>query len=136
MSRGNGRSPARSRTVCGRLAEQGRGRQKAGKFKDEIVPVTVKCRKGDTIVDTDEYLQRRRHARSGGGVETGVRQGRHRHRRNASGINDGAAALVLMSAKEAAKRGMTPLARIACWAQAGVDPKSWAPVRSRPRARR
>jgi acetyl-CoA C-acetyltransferase len=97
--------------------------QKAGKFKDEIVPVTVKGRKGDTIVDADEYpkhgttldvLQKLRPAflKENGTVTAG----------NASGINDGAAALVLMSAANAAKRGLTPLARIVSWATAGVDP--------------
>jgi len=97
--------------------------QKAGKFKDEIVPVTIKGRKGDTIVDADEYpkhgttldaLQKLRPAfmKENGTVTAG----------NASGINDGAAALVLMSAENAAKRGLTPLARIVSWATAGVDP--------------
>ena len=97
--------------------------QKAGRFKDEIVPVTVKGRKGDTIVDADEYpkhgttleaLQKLRPAfmKENGTVTAG----------NASGINDGAAALVLMSAENAARRGLTPLARIVSWATAGVDP--------------
>jgi acetyl-CoA C-acetyltransferase len=97
--------------------------QKAGRFKDEIVPVTVKGRKGDEVVDVDEYprhgttieaLQKLRpaFARENGTVTAG----------NASGINDGAAAVVLMSAKEAARRGLKPLARIASWATAGVDP--------------
>ncbi|HVI90591.1 MAG TPA: acetyl-CoA C-acetyltransferase [Dongiaceae bacterium] len=97
--------------------------QKAGKFKDEIVPVTVKGRKGDTIVDADEYpkhgttievLQKLRPAflKENGTVTAG----------NASGINDGAAALVLMSADNAAKRGLTPLGRIVSWATCGVDP--------------
>ncbi len=97
--------------------------QKSGRFKDEIVPVTVKTRKGDVIVDTDEHpkhgttaelLAKLRPAflRDGGTVTAG----------NASGINDGAAALVLMSAKDAAARGLKPLARIVSWATAGVDP--------------
>jgi len=97
--------------------------QAAGKFKDEIVPVTIKTRKGETVVDTDEHpkpettmesLQKLRTAfqKDGGTVTAG----------NASGINDGAAALVLMSAENAAKRGVTPLARIVSWATAGVDP--------------
>ncbi len=95
---------------------------KAGKFKDEIVPVTIKARKGDVVVDTDEYpkhgttlevLAKLRPAfDKNGGVTAG----------NASGINDGAAAVVLMSAAEAAKRGVTPLARIVSWATTGVDP--------------
>jgi acetyl-CoA C-acetyltransferase len=97
--------------------------QKAGRFKDEITPVTVKGRKGDVVVDTDEYpkhgttlevIAKLRPAFDKEGTVTAA---------NASGINDGAAALVLMKASEAAKLGKTPLARIAAWAQAGVDPK-------------
>ena len=97
--------------------------KKAGRFKDEIVAVTVKGRKGDTVVDSDEYI------RDGATYETvaGLRPAFTKEGSvtagNASGINDGAAALVLMSAKDAAARGLTPLARIASWAQAGVDPK-------------
>jgi acetyl-CoA C-acetyltransferase len=98
--------------------------QKSGRFKDEIVPVTVKTRKGDVVVDTDEFprhgttaegLAKLRPAftKDGGSVTAG----------NASGINDGAAAMVLMSADEARKRGITPLARIVSWATTGVDPK-------------
>ena len=97
--------------------------QKAGRFKDEIVPVTIKTRKGDQIVDADEYPKhgttlealsklRPAFAKENGTVTAG----------NASGINDGAAAVVLMSAKEAQKRGIAPLARIVSWATAGVDP--------------
>lgn len=95
---------------------------KAGRFKDEIVPVTIKSRKGDTVVDTDEYprfgatLEGMGKLRPAFDKEGTVTAG------NASGINDGAAALVLMSADEAEKRGLTPLARIVSWAQAGVDP--------------
>src|ERR1044071_8446003 len=96
--------------------------QKAGKFKDEIAPVTVKSRKGDVVVDTDEYIKpgttydsvaKLRPAFSKEGTVTAG---------NASGINDGAAALVVMRASDAQKRGLTPLARIASWATAGVDP--------------
>jgi acetyl-CoA C-acetyltransferase len=96
--------------------------QKAGRFKDEITPVTIKTRKGDVVVEDDEYP---RHGATVDGMaklrpafnkEGSVTAG------NASGINDGAAALVLMSADEAKKRGLTPLARIVSWAQAGVDP--------------
>ena len=96
--------------------------QKAGRFKDEIVPVTIKGRKGDTVVEADEYpkhgttvetLAKLRPAFSKDGTVTAG---------NASGINDGAAALVLMSAENAAKRGVAPLARIVSWATAGVDP--------------
>jgi acetyl-CoA C-acetyltransferase len=97
--------------------------QKAGKFKDEIAPVTVKGRKGDTVVEDDEYI---RHGatldamaalRPAFNKEGSVTAG------NASGLNDGAAALVLMTADEARKRGLKPLARIASWAHAGVEPE-------------
>jgi acetyl-CoA C-acetyltransferase len=96
--------------------------QKAGRFKDEIAPVTVKGRKGDTVVADDEYIRhdadqatmaKLRPAFSKDGTVTAA---------NASGINDGAAALVVMTAAEAARRGLTPLARIASFATAGVDP--------------
>ena len=95
---------------------------KSGKFKDEIASVTIKSRKGDVVVDTDEYpksgvtlesIAKLRPAFDKEGTVTAA---------NASGINDGAAALVLMRASEAAKRGKTPLARIVSWAHAGVDP--------------
>ena len=96
--------------------------QKAGKFKDEIVPVTIKGRKGDTVVEDDEYI---RHGATLDSVaklhpafdnEGTVTAG------NASGINDGASAVVLMRASEAEKRGIAPLVRIVSWATAGVDP--------------
>jgi acetyl-CoA C-acetyltransferase len=96
--------------------------QKAGRFKDEIVPVTIASRKGDIIVDTDEYprhgatLDAMAKLRPAFSKEGTVTAG------NASGLNDGAAAVVLMTAKEAERRGLTPLARIASWATAGVDP--------------
>ena len=94
-----------------------------GKFKDEIVPVTIKGRKGDTIVDTDEFIRDGVTPEAISGLKPAFqRDGGTVTAANASGINDGAAALVLMSAKEADKRGLTPLARIASWAQAGVDP--------------
>jgi acetyl-CoA C-acetyltransferase len=95
---------------------------KAGRFKDEIAPVTVKTRKGETVVDTDEYpkpettaevLAKLRPAFSKTGTVTAG---------NASGINDGAAVAVVMSMAEAQKRGVKPLARIVSWATAGVDP--------------
>jgi acetyl-CoA C-acetyltransferase len=95
---------------------------KAGKFKDEIVPVVIKSRKGDVVVDTDEYpkagvtLEGLAKLRPAFDKEGTVTAG------SASGINDGAAAVVLMKASEAAKLGKTPLARIVSWAQAGVDP--------------
>jgi acetyl-CoA C-acetyltransferase len=96
--------------------------KKAGKFKDEIVAVTIKGKKGDTVVSEDEYIKdgvtvdsvaKLRPAFDKAGTVTAA---------NASGINDGAAALVLMTAAEAKKRGIEPLARIVSWAQAGVDP--------------
>ena len=96
--------------------------QKSGKFKDEIVPVTIKTKKGDVVVSDDEFirhdatldgLQKLRPAFNKDGTVTAG---------NASGINDGAAVLIVMSAKEAEKRGLKPLARIASFATAGVDP--------------
>ncbi|MBQ0818349.1 MAG: acetyl-CoA C-acetyltransferase [Methyloceanibacter sp.] len=96
--------------------------KKAGKFKDEIVPVTIKTRKGETVVSEDEYI------REGATLE-GLAKMRPAFKKdgsvtaaNASGINDGAAVVVLMKAGDAEKRGLKPLARIASWAQAGVDP--------------
>ncbi len=97
--------------------------KKAGKFKDEIVPVTIKGRKGDTVVDSDEYIRDGVTYESVAGLRSAFMKDGTVTAANASGINDGAAALVLMTAKEAAARGLTPLARIASWAQAGVDPK-------------
>jgi acetyl-CoA C-acetyltransferase len=96
--------------------------QKAGRFKDEIVPFTVKGRKGDTVVDQDEYIrhgatidamQKLKPAFEKDGTVTAG---------NASGINDGAAGALLMTEAEAVRRGLTPLVRIASWATAGVDP--------------
>jgi acetyl-CoA C-acetyltransferase len=96
--------------------------QKSGRFKDEIVPVTIKTRKGDVVVADDEYIRpgvtydsiaKLRAAFDKEGTVTAA---------NASGINDGAAAVVLMTADKAAARGLKPLARIVSWAQAGVDP--------------
>ncbi|GJE03944.1 acetyl-CoA C-acetyltransferase [Methylobacterium isbiliense] len=97
--------------------------RKEGRFKDEIVPVTVKGRKGDVVVDADEYIRE-------GATVDGMAKLKPAFSKegtvtagNASGINDGAAAIVLMSAAEAEKRGLKPLARIASWATAGVDPQ-------------
>ncbi|MGA2486434.1 MAG: acetyl-CoA C-acetyltransferase [Roseiarcus sp.] len=96
--------------------------QKAGRFKDEIAPVTVPSRKGDVVVADDEYIRagatydsvaKLRPAFSKEGTVTAA---------NASGVNDGAAALVVMTAAEAKRRNITPLARIVSWATAGVDP--------------
>lgn len=97
--------------------------QKAGRFADEITPFTVKTRKGDIIVDSDEYIRhganldamaKMRPAFTRDGTVTAA---------NASGLNDGAAATLLMSADEAERRGIEPLARIASYATAGLDPK-------------
>ncbi|MBS0250614.1 MAG: acetyl-CoA C-acetyltransferase [Proteobacteria bacterium] len=97
--------------------------RKAGKFKDEIIPVTIKGRKGDTVVEQDEYIK-------DGVTYDSVAKLRPAFdpkegtvtAANASGINDGAAVVVLMSAEEAKKRGIKPLARIVSWASTGVDP--------------
>src|SRR3974390_890709 len=96
--------------------------QKAGKFKDEIVPVTIKSRKGDVVVDADEYPRHGTTLDAVGKLKPAFAKDGTVTAGNASGINDGAAAVVLMTASEAAKRGKTPLARIVSWAHAGVDP--------------
>jgi acetyl-CoA C-acetyltransferase len=96
--------------------------QKAGKFKDEICAVTVKGRKGDTIVENDEYIRAGATLEAAAGLKPAFKKDGTVTAGNASGINDGAAALVLMSAEEASRRGLTPLARIASWASRGVDP--------------
>lgn len=97
--------------------------RKAGKFKDEIVPVTIKGRKGDTVVEDDEYIKEGISAESLGKLRPAFdRENGTVTAGNASGINDGAAAVVLMTGKEAEKRGVAPLARIVSWAHAGVDP--------------
>jgi acetyl-CoA C-acetyltransferase len=96
--------------------------QKAGKFKDEIVAVTIKGRKGDTIVDSDEYIRAGATLEAAAGLRPAFKKDGTVTAANASGINDGAAALVLMTSEEANKRGLTPLARIASWASRGVDP--------------
>ena len=97
--------------------------QKAGRFKDEIAPVTVKSRKGDVVVDTDEYPRHGATLDSMGKLRPAFEKDGTVTAGNASGINDGAAAVVLMTAKQAAKEGKTPLARIVSWGQAGIDPK-------------
>jgi acetyl-CoA C-acetyltransferase len=97
--------------------------QKAGKFDAEICPVTIKGRKGDTIVDKDEYIRHGATLESVSGLRPAFNKEGSVTAANASGLNDGAAALVLMSADEAKKRGLKPLARIASWAHAGVDPE-------------
>ncbi len=102
--------------------EKAEAAQKAGRFKDEIVPVVIQTRRGETVVDTDEHpkhgttvevLSKLRPAFDKNGTVTAG---------NASGINDGGAAVVLMTAEAATRRGLKPLARIVSWATAGVDP--------------
>ncbi|WP_020590911.1 acetyl-CoA C-acetyltransferase [Kiloniella laminariae] len=94
----------------------------AGRFKDEIVPVTVKSRRGDTVVDTDEYPKRDATAEGLAKLRPAFDREGSVTAGNASGINDGAAAVVLMSEEAAQARGVKPLARIVSWATAGVDP--------------
>jgi acetyl-CoA C-acetyltransferase len=96
--------------------------QKSGRFSDEIVPVTIKTRKGETVVDTDEYPRHGVTAESLAGLRPAFNKEGSVTAGNASGINDGAAAVVLMSSDDAAKRGVKPLARIVSWATCGVDP--------------
>ena len=96
--------------------------QKAGKFKDEIVPVTIKGRKGDTVVDQDEYIRAGTTIEAISKLKPAFDKEGTVTAANASGINDGAAAVVLMTEAEASRRGITPLVRIVSWATAGVDP--------------
>jgi acetyl-CoA C-acetyltransferase len=97
--------------------------QKAGKFDAEIAPVTIKGRKGDTVVDKDEFIRHGVTLDGISGLKPAFAKDGTVTAANASGLNDGAAALVLMSADEAKKRGLTPLVRIASWANAGVEPE-------------
>jgi acetyl-CoA C-acetyltransferase len=96
--------------------------KKAGRFKDEIVPVTIKGKKGDVVVSDDEYIRDGATLDSVAKLRPAFDKAGTVTAGNASGINDGAAAVVLMTAAEAKKRGIEPLARIVSWAQAGVDP--------------
>jgi acetyl-CoA C-acetyltransferase len=96
--------------------------QKAGKFDAEIAPVTIKGRKGDTVVDKDEYIRYGATYESVAGLRPAFSKDGTVTAANASGLNDGAAALVLMREADAAARGLKPLVRIASWATAGVDP--------------
>lgn len=97
--------------------------KKAGKFKDEITPVTIKTRKGEIVFDHDEYIREGATVDGISGLKPAFnRDGGSVTAANASGLNDGAAALIVMSDKEAEKRGLEPLARIASWAHCGVDP--------------
>jgi acetyl-CoA C-acetyltransferase len=97
--------------------------QKAGRFTSQIAPVTIKGRKGDTIVDQDEYIRHGATYESVAGLRPAFTKDGSVTAANASGLNDGAAAVVLMTADEAARRGLKPLARIASWAHAGVEPE-------------
>ena len=97
--------------------------QKAGRFEGEIVPVTIKGRKGDTVVDKDEYIRLGATYEAVAGLRPAFTKDGSVTAGNASGLNDGAAALVLMTAEEAQRRGLTPLARIAGWSNAGVEPE-------------
>jgi acetyl-CoA C-acetyltransferase len=97
--------------------------QKAGKFAGEIAPVTIKGRKGDTVVDQDEFIRHGATLEAMSGLKPAFNKEGSVTAANASGLNDGAAAMVLMTAVEAKKRGLKPLARIASWANAGVDPE-------------
>jgi len=94
----------------------------SGRFKDEIAPVTVKTRKGETIVDNDEYIRDGVDQAGLAGLRPAFKKDGTVTAANASGLNDGAAALVLMSREEAERRGVPILARVASWASAGVDP--------------
>ncbi len=96
--------------------------QKAGKFKDEIIPFLISTRKGDITVDADEYIRAGATLESMQKLKPAFTKEGSVTAGNASGLNDGAAAVVLMSADEAARRGLTPLARIASYATAGLDP--------------
>jgi acetyl-CoA C-acetyltransferase len=96
--------------------------QKSGRFKDEIAPVTIESRKGPTVVDADEYPRHGTTVETLGKLRPAFQKDGTVTAGNASGINDGAAAVVLMTDKEAQRRGLKPLARIVSWATAGVDP--------------
>ena len=96
--------------------------QKEGRFTDEIVPVTIKTRKGDVVVENDEYIRHGATLESMTKLNPAFEKDGSVTAANASGINDGAAAVILMSEAEASRRGLTPLARIVSWANAGVDP--------------
>ncbi|TCP87782.1 acetyl-CoA acetyltransferase [Rhizobium sp. PP-CC-2G-626] len=97
--------------------------QKAGRFTDEIIPFVVSTRKGDVTVDSDEYIRHGATIESMAKLRPAFDKDGTVTAANASGLNDGAAATLLMSEQEAARRGITPLARIASWATAGVDPQ-------------
>jgi acetyl-CoA C-acetyltransferase len=97
--------------------------QKTGRFKDEIAPVVVRSRKGDVVVEHDEYIRAGATLDAMSKLKPAFAKDGTVTAGNASGLNDGAAAVVLMRAAEAERRGLTPFARIASWATAGVDPR-------------
>ncbi len=133
----SGRSAASSRT-CFATASQNKAEaaQKAGRFKDEIAPYVISTKKGDVTVEADEYIRHGATMEAAQKLRPAFKKDGTVTAGNASGLNDGAAALVVMSAKNAEKRGLTPLARIASWATAGVAPEVMVQARSRPRGRR
>ena len=96
--------------------------QKAGKFKDEIAPVTIKTRKGEIVFDEDEYIRHGVDMDAISGMRPAFVKDGSVTAANASGINDGAAAILLASGEEVEARGLKPMARVVSWAQAGVDP--------------
>jgi acetyl-CoA C-acetyltransferase len=97
--------------------------QTGGRFKDEIAPVTIKGRKGDVVIDQDEYIRHGVTYESVASLRPAFTKDGSVTAANASGLNDGAAALVLMTKEEADRRGLKPLAHIRSWAHAGVDPE-------------
>jgi len=100
--------------------------QAAGRFKDEIAPVLIRSRKGDTSFDADEYIRGGTTVESLGALKPAFSKDGTVTAGNASGINDGAAAVMMMSARKAKELGLTPLASVRAYSSAGVDPKSWA----------
>ena len=105
-----------------RSQQKAEAAQSAGRFKEEIVPVTIKTRKGEVVIDTDEHPKHGTTAESLAKLRPAFDKEGTVTAGNASGINDGAAAVVLMSAEDAEARGIEPLARIVSWATCGVDP--------------
>lgn len=105
-----------------RSQQKAEAAQSAGRFKEEIVPVTIKTRKGEIVIDTDEHPKHGTTAESLAKLRPAFDKEGTVTAGNASGINDGAAAVVLMSAEDAEARGIEPLARIVSWATCGVDP--------------
>jgi acetyl-CoA C-acetyltransferase len=109
-------------TFAAKSQQKAEAAQKSGRLADEIVPVTIKTRKGEVVVDSDEYPKHGVTAEKLSGLRAAFDKEGTVTAGNASGINDGAAVVVLMSADEAERRGITPLAKIKSWATCGVDP--------------